>query len=187
MENNYKTFLNALKLERIENKESKDGLIKIAGYACHYGNANHNGEIVDENSFKKFFSDLESGGMMPMFNYQHDDTKIIGGWDKFDSRDDGLYAEGHLNTNSSFVKNEILPLVEAGDVTHLSTQGFCNYSDIDIKEDNYCYIKNFILTGVSLVALPADFSAKADLTNKLSLVRKGKQEIENTIDLSLIY
>lgn len=185
MRENYKLNLNAIKIESVS-KNDDDGMVRVSGYACHFGRANHNDEIVDEKSFERFFNDLGEGGLMPMFNFQHDDTKIIGGWDKVESREDGLWAEGHLNTKCEYVAKYILPLVECGDVTHLSTQGGCSWNDIDYREDGSYYIKNFILTGISLVALPADFGARADIVNKIKIERNKKTN-DNKLDLSLIY
>lgn len=153
--------LNALKIERVNRTET--GAV-VSGYACHFGKANGNGEIVDEKSFEGFFSQLKDGGLMPAFNFQHDNSLIIGGWDDIAADAEGLHVVGHLNTSSKYVADNILPLVEAGDVTHLSTQGFSYFDDWEEREDGF-YIKNFYLTAIALVALPADFGAKAELRN----------------------
>ena len=153
--------LNALKIESVNRTEK--GAV-ISGYACHFGTPNGNGEIVDEKSFEQFFAQLKNSGLMPAFNFQHSDSRIIGGWDTITADADGLHVVGHLNTASKYVADDILPLVEAGDVTHLSTQGFSYFDDWEEREDGF-YIKNFYLTAISLVALPADFGAKAELRN----------------------
>lgn len=168
-----KLILNALEIERI-NSKTDDGLIPVEGYACHFGVANHNGEIVDEASFKNFFKEMEKGGMMPVFNYQHSD-QIIGGWDKFVADSVGLKAYGHLNANVVEVRDNILPLVQAGDVAYLSTEGWCDWDSVNEQGDNY-YLANFKLLGVSLVSMPADFGAAIKIKNELELRRKKVAE-----------
>lgn len=161
-----KLILNALRLEKVGAKAEGEGIIPVEGYVCHFNKANHNGEIVDEASFASFFSELEKGGLMPVFNYQHTD-RIIGGWDNFESRANGLYGKGHLNTNVAEVRDNILPLVEAGDIGYLSTEGWCDWDKMEERK-NGVYLKDFIMTAVSLVALPADFGAKMKLKNELA-------------------
>lgn len=158
-----KLILNALRLDRVGEK-SGDGLVPIEGYACHYGVANHNGEIVDENSFSYWLGKMKEGGVMPIFNYQHG-SDIIGGWDRFESDATGLKGYGHLNTNVAFVRDNVLPLVESGDVTYLSTEGWCDWDSIEERGDSL-YLGKFILCGVSLVSLPADFGAKMTIKNE---------------------
>ena len=167
-----KLILNALKLDRVVRSEA-DGLVAVEGYACHYNTANHNGEIVDEASFRSWLDTLGKGGMMPIFNYQHGE-QIIGGWDRFESDATGLKAYGHLNTNVAFVRDNILPLVEAGDVSHLSTEGWCDWDDLEERGDDL-YLRNFKLTGVSLVAMPADFGAKMTLKNEFAAWKKRQK------------
>lgn len=165
-----KLILNALRLERVEPKTA-DGLIPVEGYACHFNKPNKHGEIVDEASFKNFFAELKEGGMMPVFNYQHT-PQVIGGWDRFETDATGLKAYGHLNANAAEVRDNILPLVEAGDVAYLSTEGWCPFDDVEERGENY-YLANFKLLGVSLVSLPADFGAAMKIKNEMEARKKA--------------
>ena len=164
-------FTNALKIESV-NKTESDGRVIVEGYACHFNKPNGNYEIVDEKSFSECLKMLKDGGQMPVFNYQHT-TQIIGGWDEIKADTVGLHVKGHLNTNVADVKNNILPLLEAGDVCHLSTEGWYDWEDIE-ERDEGCYLKKSFLTGISLVALPADFEAKISMKNKLKERAKQK-------------
>lgn len=168
-------ILNALKLESVA-KPDDNGLVRIEGYACHYGTANKNGWIVDEKSFADFFNELAEGGMMPVFNYMHTD-RIIGGWDSFTSDEIGLKAVGHLNCNCADVRDNILPLMQSGDVCHLSTEGYSDYDREEEREDGI-YCGGIKLTGVSLVALPADFDAKATIINSYRERHKADKKAE---------
>lgn len=153
-----KIILNALRLERV-GERSQEGLIPIEGYICHFNKPNLNGEIYDEASFAWWLSELEKGGVMPALNYNHTDL-IIGGWDRFESDSVGMKGYGHLNANSAQVRDNILPLVESGDVNRLSTEGWNDWNFIEERGENL-YMGRFTMTAVSLVGFPpADFGAE---------------------------
>lgn len=171
MDNEKKIILNALRLEKV-GEQTQDGLVPIVGYICHYNEPNRNGEIYDEASFAWWLGELEKGGVMPALNYNHSDL-IIGGWDKFESDSIGMKGYGHLNTKSAMVRDNILPLVEAGDVRHLSTEGWNSWNFIEERGDDY-YMGRFIMTAVSLVGFPpADFGAEvATIKNEYETWKK---------------
>lgn len=163
MENNEKHILNAYRINRSE----RDGdTLKIEGYACHFGTVNGNGEVVNKESFDGFLEALKENDLKPTFNYNHNDDKVIGGWDSIAADETGLYVKGHL-TMTAFVRDELLPLIEAGDLSHLSTEGWANghWSE----ELNAFVCDEFLLCGIALVALPADFKAKADIHNHMNV------------------
>lgn len=164
MEKTEKHILNAYRINRSE----RDGdTLKIEGYACHFGTVNGNGEVVNKESFDFFLGELKKDGLMPIFNFNHNPDRIIGGWDSIEADEKGLYAKGHLNTGVAFVRDELLPLIEAGDLSHLSTEGWANghWSE----ELNAFVCDEFLLCGIALVALPADFKAKADIHNHMNV------------------
>lgn len=162
--------LNAIKLNRAEMVEGEN-IMKIEGYACHFDKVNKNGEIVHESSFEKFFKDLNEGGLMPVFNYNHNNDFIVGGWDEIKSDKTGLYVKGHLNTDVAYVRDNILPLVKSGDIDGLSIEGYFNVETAKFTESGVD-IKDYQLIGISLVALPADFSARVESKNYIALKRK---------------
>lgn len=167
-----KLSLNALHIDSVN---VTDTGATVEGYAAHFNKVNGNGEIVDENSFTKFFEELKAGGLMPAFNWQHNSDRIIGGWDSITADAEGLKVVGHLNTESKFVRDEVLPLLKAGDVASLSTEGFSWFEDWEEREDGF-YIKNFSLTAIALVALPADFGARVSLKNEYREWERGKHK-----------
>lgn len=173
-----KTFFNALKLERI-NEDKDNGRVLIEGYACHFGKPNGNGEIVDEESFKDCLKLFKEGGQMPVFNYQHTD-QIIGGWDEITTNTVGIYVKGHINTNVAYVRDNIMPLVKGGDVCHLSTEGWYEWNSMEERESGY-YVGKCFLYGISLVALPADFGAKAIIKNGLAKWREENEPKKKNI------
>lgn len=175
-----KYTLNAIRIENSA-KPTDEGLMHIEGYVCHFGKPNHNGEIVSESSFAKFFKELKNGGQMPMFNYNHDSALIIGGWDEIVSDDNGLYAKGHINTNVALVRDTIKPLMDSGDLNGLSTEGYINMETAEWDKAGNLIAKDFALTGIALVALPADFAAGIETQNRIELKRENKKD-EKTFD-----
>lgn len=156
-------ILNALKVNAIQQKE---GHLTIEGYACHYGEANHNYEIVTAGSFTGFLAELAESGLKPAFTFNHDSGCIIGGWDELESDSTGLLVRGHINTNVAYVRDNLLPLIESGDLSHLSTEGWAMGEWDERRQAYVC--SEFMLTAISLVALPADFAAKMEMKNDLS-------------------
>jgi len=168
-----KVFFNSLKIDNV-NTGPSDGLVMIEGYAAHFGKVNGNGEIVDEESFKSCLKMMKDGGQMPVFNYQHT-PQIIGGWDEITTNTVGLYVKGHLNCNVADVRDNIFPLVQSGDVCHLSTEGWFDWDKCEERK-NGLYIGEVFLYGISLVSLPADFEAKMNIKNSLNEYRKESKK-----------
>lgn len=167
---------NALALQRTRVSESNSDLLIVEGYGCHFNVENGNGEIVTENSFKDFFDELKNGGQMPYFNYQHDANMIIGGWDEIVADDKGLYCRGHINKKVALVRDTVLPLIESGDLAGLSTEGYSmGWYD---EEKNVWNAEKFLLLGISLVSLPADFGAQMVVKNSMRMREEKRKEDE---------
>lgn len=177
MEHNNKIFIyNNFK---IENAISDGDLLEIDGYCCHYNKVNLNGEMVNEASFKRFFEMQKEGKIKPALNYNHSD-QLIGGIDLLESRKEGLYMRAHLNKKIALVRDTIIPCMEAGDLNCLSTEGYImnGWEDIEELDGNSYYVKNFLLTAVAVVSVPADYEAKFTFRNFL---QTHKQETPKTI------
>lgn len=160
----------------IQNAVEDSDRLNIEGYCCHYNTTNLNDQIVDSRSFDYFFGLYNSGKMKPALNYEHT-TEIIGGVDSIERRDDGLFMTAHLN-KSVPVNNMIIPNILAGDIKSFSTEGFVKggYSGL-VETENGFYIKDFILTAVAIVSVPADWDAEFSVANML----KGYQEWKNSL------
>lgn len=163
-------------LEHSQNDENPN-LVRIEGYAAHFDTPNGNWEIVNRNSFDKFMQERKEKGLRPLLTFDHNSQNIIGGWDDFEIREDGLYAIGHLNTDVALVRDTVLPLMRSGDLRGLSTEGWSNFDENTIHEDGTMEIKNFFLYAISVVGFPADSAANAELKNKRNPNNKGKREI----------
>lgn len=132
----------------------------VEGYACHFNVPNLNGEIVTPEVFEPFFRILEANHVMPYFNYDHGGT-LIGGWDDIVADEVGLKVRGHIYRDIAFVKENLSPLIEGGELAHLSTEGFI--CEAFPAEDGY-NVGEFELIGISLVPMPADMRAKVTIT-----------------------
>lgn len=182
MENkNYKLMLNAVKLNRESiDAMSDENVVAIKKtYACHFGTANENNEIVTKDSFDAMFKKMQGNGMMPSLNYMHTDT-IIGAWTDLVPNSVGLQATGYLAKNNWDVRERILPLMDAGVPFYLSTEGFVPWDAMEWAKDGASYTcKQFDLIRISLVDVPADFQQKElERTNAIELHRHMVAEAE---------
>lgn len=155
--------------------------VKVEGYACTFNEENHNGLIVTKDSFDKLFEEMKEKGLMPSMNLMHG-TQIVGVWDELVPDNKGLYAKGRL-VMTDFVKNNVLPLMQAGALNYLSTEGYIEDGYWDEKDAMVATVFNLIR--ISLVDVPADFNAKIDMVeNSIALRRyehKKEREAKNRL------
>lgn len=164
-----------------------DDKLEIEGYACHWNRKNLNGEIVMKESFDTFFSAYSKGTIKPVLNHEHNNDKVIGGIDKLDRDDTGLYIIAHLNKNIPYVNDWLVPNIVAGDIKNLSTEGFPvgGYNSIRINEDKSYTVLDFMLTAVAIVNHPADVIADFSVRNYLqSMPTDDEEEVKEEIKKS---
>jgi len=151
---------------KIENASAEDGFLHIEGYAAHYNKKNLNEELVDNRSFDYFFSLYNSNELKPKLTWEHTD-QVIGGIDNIVSKKEGLWISARLNYNVKIVEEMIAPNIIAGDIDSFSTEGFVRngYDGIIENKDGSYYVKDFILTAVSVVRTPADSAAVFSVAN----------------------
>lgn len=145
--------------------EDNDFLI-IEGTAAHFDVPNLNSEIVNAASFDKFFKLYkEEKKIRPSLTYNHDSANLIGGIDDIYVENDTLMCLAHVNKNIRFCADTLIPSILAGDTKSFSTEGFVSYDDIEERENNTYYCKNFLLTAISVVNLPADYQSEFVIKN----------------------
>ena len=151
---------------KIENAAVDGDVLRIGGYACHYDVTNLNQERVNAKSFDSFFTLYNEGKLTPRLNWEHSDT-VIGGIDEIESRENGLWINCHLNQGVKIVADMIAPNILAGDLNSFSTEGYIlnGYNGIVENDDDSYYVKDFILTAVSIVRTPADWDAVFTVQN----------------------
>ena len=149
----------------ITNAVEEDNLLRIEGTAAHFGEANLNNEIVDEKSFENFFLLYNNGKLKPALNFNHDPYALIGGIDDLFIRDNALWCSAHLNKDIAICRDTLIPMVMSGDIKSYSTEGWVGFNDIVEHDDGTYYCKNFMLTGVAVVSLPADYNSEFSIKN----------------------
>lgn len=149
----------------ITNAVNEDGFLRIEGTAAHFGSPNLNGEIVTAESFCNFFQLYNDGKLKPALNYNHDSTMLIGGIDSIYIKDNALCCSAHLNKDIAFCKDTLIPMVESGDIKSFSTEGYVGYNDIEEREDGNYFAKNFMLTAIAIVSVPADYKSEFCIKN----------------------
>lgn len=159
------------------NSDNDGEIVRIEGRACTYNKANMNGEIVDANSFRQTLELFRAKQLKPALTYNHDNVLLLGGIDNIESRADGLYMEAHLNNDIALCKDTIIPCVKSKDINTLSTEGYIvdGYNGIREYDDGTYYVKNFLLTAVSIVPVPADPRAIFTVKNFLSKIKQNKK------------
>ena len=170
---------------------SEAGRVDIAGIACHWDKENLNSQVVDKNSFSSFMKLYKDGKLTPTLNYEHNMEKRIGLIDSIDLQDDGMWIEAHINARIPYVSEWLLPLIEAGDLKGLSTEGFPlnGYESITELENGAIYVKDFILSAVAVTATPADWDAEFSIANYIENWKQLRAEEEarkNSLRLGLI-
>lgn len=174
--------LNSVKLERKNFDVSDERIIKIEDvYACHFGKANMNGEIVTRDSFDKFFKQMKNtDGIMPSMNWMHSWDAIVGTWTDLVPNSVGLKVNGYIAKETWAAKNYIIPLIEANVPLYLSTEGFVPWESIEWNDAEGTYIaKDFNLIRISIVDIPADFEQKNVVKNAIELHRNRMKEKED--------
>ena len=149
----------------ITNAVEEDNMLRIEGTAAHFGEANLNNEIVDEKSFDSFFLLYREGKLTPVLNFNHDPYALIGGIDNIYTKDNALWCSAHLNKDIAICRDTLIPMVMSGDIKSYSTEGWVGFNDIVEHDDGTYYCKNFMLTGVAVVSLPADYNSEFSIKN----------------------
>ena len=160
----------------ITNAVNDDGFLRIEGTAAHFGIPNLNGEIVESSSFNNFFELYNDGKLKPALNFNHDSTNLIGGIDDIFIKDNALCCSAHLNYEIAFCKDTLIPMVQSGDIKSFSTEGFIDYNDIEEREDGNYFAKNFLLTAIAVVSLPADYKSAFTIKNYFDKQREANRK-----------
>lgn len=141
----------------------------IQANILHYDVANENRWRPLSGCLDAFFERLNATGKGVAACYQHDESKLIGVWRDFETKDGVLSGKLYF-VETPFVKDTVIPQVKAGILQGASPT---IASLKDRYKDGVVDIIEGVLCEVSLVGLPADF--QADI-----LKVAAKLESENT-------
>lgn len=167
---------------QITNAAEDGGALKIEGYTAHWDSANLNRQRVNSKSFDKFFDMLAKGKLdNPVLNYNHDSTMLIGKVDGLERDKNGLFVRAHINKEVAFVRDTLAPMIMNGDIDKLSTEGYISKNDVEFYDDGTFYIRNFMLSAIAVVSVPADWDAKFELTNVVNRLKPTDDEVKEEI------
>lgn len=177
--NGLNLHLNSVKLAKADvDAMSDERVVAIKQtYACHFGGANENGEIVTRDSFDEMFKKYKAtdGGIMPSMNWQHDPSCIIGTWTDLEPNTVGLRVNGYMAKGVWDVQNRILPLLDAGVGLYLSTEGWVPWDSMEWNDDGTYKASRFDLLRISIVDIPADFRQREVVANAIALHRDERK------------
>lgn len=164
----------------IQNASEDGNRLNIEGWAAHFNRANLNGEVTDKNSYNVYFQMRNEGKIRTLLNYEHTDT-VIGDVDDIECKNEGLWVKCHLNKGVKINDEMIIPNVLAGTLNSFSTEGIVQggYDGIVELDNGNFYVKNLILTSLSIVRTPADWDATFSVANFLQ-THKPKEVVTPT-------
>lgn len=158
---------------------------KFAGYASVFGGVDSYGDTIVAGAFA---STLRNDGK-PMMFLEHAAFSFsaagaaampIGKWTKAAEDDHGLYVEGELTPGMSLAQ-DVRAALKHGTLSGLSIGGYVKKGDYDETETGRVIRKWSKLIEVSVVAMPADVSARVDAASV-----KGADIIEAISELATI-
>lgn len=159
---------------------------KFSGYASVFGGVDSYGDTILQGAFA---STLRNDGK-PMMFFDHAwafsggaAAMPIGKWVKASEDDHGLYVEGELTPGMS-LSQDVLASLKHGTVSGLSVGGYVKQGDYDTTETGRIIRKWSKLVEISVVTMPADNSARVDLSSvKGADILEAIAEIESLKDL----
>jgi HK97 family phage prohead protease len=125
---------------------------RFEGLASPYGGKPDSyGDIVEKTAYDDTLKVHRDRGTMPVMLWAHDQAQPIGVWEKFESRDDGLYGTGRL-IKGVRQADEAHLLMKHGAVRGLSI----GYRVVEsVPDGKNTRLKKIDLHEVSIVAIPA--------------------------------
>ncbi len=152
------------KVMDIKRQGETDEFYTFRGILSAFGNVDLDGDIIEKGAFAKSLRDLRArqkrrrgDKLFPML-LNHDFRKQIGSFTSARETDEGLEVVGRMNKALRPVTEEILPLIEAGDVDSMSV-GFITTQREKLQEHRGMRILEAKVLEGSVVNLPANEDA----------------------------
>lgn len=130
----------------------------FSGYASVFGGLDSYGDEIAPGAYAKSLKAHKAAGTMPLMLWSHDPSQPIGKWVSLEEDDRGLKVAGQLTLGVQAAR-EALALMKAGAVSGLSI-GYRVPPGGAVVEQRRRLLKEIDLVEVSIVALPADGSAR---------------------------
>lgn len=149
---------------------SEDGEFFIfKGYASTFGNVDRGGDVILPGAFIDSIAEMKRlGDFLPVV-WQHNSDEPIGIYTAFYEDTKGLWVEGKLPKEDTFVSGRVIPQMKVGSVRKLSI-GYSVWMDggsFEIRDD-VRFISKLVLWEVSPVTIP--MNNEADILEMKALV-----------------
>ena len=167
-------FKKALSLTDCQVKFSADKPRTFSGYASVFGGVDSYGDTIVRGAFKETLTDRSTPVMM---FFGHSPGRVLGKWTSLQEDESGLYVEGELTPGNTDSDNT-LALLKHGALSGLSIGFNIPAGGSSMTDDGRRVLKQIDLVEVSIVSMPADSSARVDLTSIKSILDEAKSMSE---------
>lgn len=140
-----------------------DDFYYFKGYGSTFGNVDRGGDVVVQGAFKQTLMK-----QAPVLLWQHDRGEPLGVFAEIHEDSKGLYLEGKMPKNDTFVSGRVYPQLKTGSIKSMSI----GYS-VDQYEivDGITYLKELTLWEVSLVTFPMNPLATVDSVKSIDEIK----------------
>ncbi|CJK78788.1 prophage LambdaSa2%2C protease [Streptococcus pneumoniae] len=151
----------------------------FSGIASPYGGEpDAHGDLIAPGAYTKTLAQHEAKGTRPALLWQHDQSNPVGVWLKFEDTPEGLLAHGKLTTDVPQAK-AAHALMRDGALA-LSIGYMIPAGGAEIK-NGARLLKQIDLVEVSLVALPANTSARITSVKSFDPVNPNPRDFERSV------
>lgn len=138
-----------------------DNFYTFSGYGSTFGNVDHGGDMVLKGAFAK---SIDKADKLPVL-WQHNSQEPLGIFTKLEEDSNGLYVEGKMPKDDSFVRDRVFPQMKIGSIGKMSIGYMVKESEWN---GNVRELKELELVEISLVTFP--MNPKAGITSVKSAV-----------------
>jgi hypothetical protein len=159
-----------LALTKCQVKFSQDKPRQFSGYASVFGNVDAYGDTILPGAYKDTLKERDFPVMM---FFGHSPGRVLGKWVDLEEDDVGLKATGELTPGNADSENT-LALLKHGALSGLSIGYNVPAGGSSTTDDGRRLLSKIDLVEISVVSLPADTSARVDLTSIKSLLEEAQ-------------
>lgn len=166
----------------IKQLEEEGDFFTFKGYASTFGNVDRGGDVILPGAFTDSIDEMKrSGDFLPVI-WQHDSGEPVGIYTAFYEDSKGLWVEGKLPKEDTFVSGRAIPQMKVGSVRKLSIGFSCwdGSASYEMRGD-VRYISKIKLWEVSLVTIPMNNMANITEIKSLDFKSLSDRELEGLL------
>lgn len=148
------------------------------GYASTFGNTDLGQDKVIKGAFAKTLEEIKREGRTVPILWQHNTHEPVGVFSHLSEDDKGLYVEGKMPKDDSFVRDRVLPQMKIGSIGRLSI-GYGIKENGAVWKNGVHELKDLDLFETSLVTFP--MNPKAVVIEVKSLLSLDERELEGLL------